>query len=104
MKIYNPNFKHIRIGVRKQFGDPPAPWWVIFLGLKNKNKKCLESPEMARKLIRICFCPHTVGHFSAGQACSDLGARTPIGASGNGMINLIYQSEDKYLWSTKIGS
>ena len=44
--------KKIRFGVKQLLGDPPARQGVDFLGLFfRQNEKCLESPEMTKKLI-----------------------------------------------------
>ena len=48
--------KKIKIGVNTNFGASPAPWVIDLLGfLCGKNEKCLELPEMARKLIVQLF-------------------------------------------------
>ena len=75
---------------------------IIFYFQKNeKNEKCLEFSDLARKLIRktvrqflpppdMCaekFRLVSMGGRAEGIACADPGARTPIGASGNFYIS-----------------
>ena len=68
----------------------------IFRFFFEKNEKCLEFSDLARKLIRKTvrqFPPPdmcakkiplvSMGGRAEGLACADPGARTPIGASGN---------------------
>ena len=71
-----------------------------FFEKNEKNEKCLELPDLARKLIRktvrqfpppdMCaekFPLVSMGGRAEGLACADPGARTPIGTSGN-FLNL----------------
>jgi hypothetical protein len=76
--------------VREKIGGPP-PLMVDLL------EKCLELPEIARKLIlfwppprhvRWKFWLVSMGGWTEGEACADPGARTPIGASGNFCVHL----------------
>ena len=71
---------------------PPRIFRVFF----EKNEKCLEFSDLARKLIRktvrqfhppdMCadkFPLVSMGGRAEGLACAYPGARTPIGARGN---------------------
>jgi hypothetical protein len=62
---------------------------TIFVDGRQKNEKtekCLELPDLARKLVRKNilrkFPLVLMGGRAEGLACADPGARTPIGASG----------------------
>ena len=83
----------------KQLGDPPVPRGAFFFVFVLEKRKVLRIAWNGEKISQnffsfFCLPPLTdmcdekfllvsIGGWAEGQACTDPGARTPIGACGN---------------------